>query len=203
MSATFNQHVTISSPFNVADLPTLCVWKNRLHRLNGEPEEDLGVFMDEHMTRQNVMTWAAYRDQELGGYFEAATGELSFLTDRSTAPVARVEMTFKREFFKHRPEKDNGASAGGQEVTGSALNLVLRELFEEYELVFFPMSKTNRPIAMLVMSVGAAKVGLVDETVNLFVLSRLEWERTNAAFIAAMEKVYPLQVGEDNTLRIS
>src|SRR4026207_1416623 len=112
MSAiAYNPHVSITSSFSVADLPTLFVWRARLRRWQGEREEELSVFMAEHLARENVETWAAYRDGELGGFFEAAPGELTFLSDGATAPVARVEMVFKREFFKRRPEEANGASA--------------------------------------------------------------------------------------------
>lgn len=188
-----NPHVTISSPFGVADLPTLCVWRNRLHRLNGEPEENLETFMEEHLNRQNVQTFAAYRDEELGGYFEAMSGELSFASDSSVAAVTKVEMVFKREFFRRRPEKLNGASAGGQEVTNPALNLVLRHLFDEgdYELVFFPVAASNRPIQSLVMSVGSASVGVVDDGVGLYLLSRKVWEQANSQFIAEYEQLNP------------
>jgi len=192
MSTAYNSHVTVSSPFGVADLPTLFVWRNRLHRWNGEPEEELGSFMDEHLARENVETWAAYRDGELGGYLEASPGELSFATDGSVAAVARVEMIFKREFFKRRPEEENGASAGGQHVTQPALNLVLRELFDgEFELVFFPLAAGNRPIQSLVQSVGAAKVGVVDDGISLWLLSREEWRLANASFVAEYERVNP------------
>jgi hypothetical protein len=197
MTIALNPHISIASPFGVADLPTLCVWRNRLHRMAGEAEEELDQFMDAHFARTDVLTWAAYRDEELGGYFEAATGELSFATDGSVAAVARIEMTFKREFFKRRPEAENGAGVGGQGTTQPALNLVLRELFDgDYDLVFFPLAKGNRPIAMLVMSVGAAAVGPVDGTMNLYVLSKAEWERTNAAFIAEWQASQPVLVPE-------
>lgn len=188
-----NPHVSISSPFGVADLPTLCVWRNRLHRLNGEPEENLEAFMEQHLGRTNVQTFAAYRDEELGGYFESVSGELSFPSDSSVANVAKVEMVFKREFFRRRPEKLNGASAGGQEVTNPALNLVLRRLFEEgdYELVFFPVATSNRPIQSLVMSVGSASVGVVDAGIGLYLLSRKVWEQANAQFIAEYEQLNP------------
>src|SRR4030095_1870197 len=107
----YNSHVSVTSPFGVADLPTLFVWRNRLHRWNGEAEEELNVFMDEHLERENVLTWAAYRDGDLGGYFEAAPGELAFMVDSSVAAVAKVEMVFKHEFFRYQSEKQNGASA--------------------------------------------------------------------------------------------
>lgn len=194
MSTALNPHVTISSPFGVADLPTLFVWRNRLHRWQGEAEEELDRFMAEHLAREQVMTFAAYRDGELGGYIESMPGELSFPSNTSVATVAKVEMVFKREFFKRRPE-ENGAGAGGQSVTQPALNLVLRELFDEdYELVFFPLTMSNRPIQSLVMSVGAAKVGTVEDDVSLYVLSRQEWQTTNAAFISEYERLYPAPI---------
>lgn len=195
---SLNPHISISSPFSVADLPTLCVWRNRLHRLNGEPEESLQEFMDEHLSREFVRTFAAYRDGELGGALEAVEGDLIF--QDSTADVCRVEMVFKREFFKARSENGNGQMVGGQDVTKPALNMVLRELFDEFELVFFPLAKINRPIQSLVASVGAANVGLVDDGVNLFVLSRAQWQSVNAGFIAEWEAAHPKGLDEINEL---
>lgn len=187
-NSQYNSHIAISSPFGVGDLPTLFCWRNRIHKLNGEPEENLDTFMEEHLGRDDVRTFAAYRDDELGGYFSAMPGEMTF-SDSSTAKIAKVEMVFKREFFKMRPEKENGAGVGGQRTTQPALNLVLRELFGEFELVFFPLAKVNRPIQSLVASVGAAGVGAVEGEgeSTLFVLSRPEWERVNAGFIAEWE----------------
>lgn len=200
MTASFNSHITISSPFGVGDLPTLCVWRNRLHRLNGEPEEDLDAFMEEHLGRDDVRTFAAYRDDELGGYFESTPGELRFDADMSSASVAKVKMCFKREFFKLRAENGDGTSAGGQQVTRPALNLVLRELFEEHELVIFVLFSKDRPIQSLVASVGAAPVGQIDvpEDMVLFVLSRPEWERVNAGFIAEYELAHPVKIDAES-----
>lgn len=191
MSAALNPHITISSPFSVADLPTLFVWKNRLHRLNGEPEEKLDAFMDEHLVRTGVKTFAAYRDGELGAYFEAIPGELTFPADESAASVSKVEMVFKRQFHERRPEQENGAGSG-RGTTKTALNLVLRELFEMNDLVFFPLRKADPAIHRLCLSVGALCIGLVDEGVSLFILSRLEWERVNAVFITEYEATYPV-----------
>ncbi len=193
-ASSYNPHITISSPFGVADLPTLFCWRNRIHKLVGEPEEDLFQFMEEQLAREGLRTFAAYRDGELGGYFEASPGDLHFLSDDSTAAVAKIEMIFKGDFFKQRPENGNGANPKGQQLTQPALNLVLRELVEEYELFFFPLSKQNRPIQSLVASVGAVRVGIVESTrsdMSLFVLSRPEWEITNAAFLAAYELEHP------------
>lgn len=196
MSASFNPHVSISSPFSVGDLPTLFVWRNRLHRLNGEPEENLDTFMEEHLSREFVRTFAAYRENELGGYLEAVEGDLVF--NDYAADVCRVEMVFKREFFKDRPENGSGI-VGGQKITRPALNLVLRELFKDFELVFFPLAKNNRPIQSLVGAVGAANVGAVEDNVTLFILSRMEWREKNAGFLTEYEAANPLKIDGEST----
>src|SRR4249920_2021242 len=96
MSASaLNPHVTITSPFGVADLPTLFCWRQRIRKADNEPAEDLDEFMEERFVREGVKTFAAYRDEELGGYFEAVPGELRFDAQAASAAVAKVEMCFK------------------------------------------------------------------------------------------------------------
>jgi hypothetical protein len=76
-------------------------------------------------------------------------------------------------------------------------------LFEEFEMIFFPIGKQNRPIQSLVSAVGAVSIGDGESEqgpLAIFVLSRAEWERVNVGFIAEYEAEAAVRDGMQRTL---
>ena len=70
--------ITISTPFPTEEIPTLFCWRQRLRNLAGEEPEDLDLFIEQHLAGETGQTFAAYRDGDIGGYFEAEKANALF-----------------------------------------------------------------------------------------------------------------------------
>lgn len=190
MSA-YNQTITIQSPFARGDLPSLFIWSKRIWQAiadDGQPDE-LDDWMEYQLARidsPSLHTWGIYGKGELGGYVEASDGMLGCPenTPLCQRQLAAIRMVFKRDLWGHHN-------------TMTALNLVLREVYEQAEIAFFPLLVTNPWNRDLVLALGASKLGTlstdgtIHATLDLYALSSTDWEARNIQFLKEYERVHP------------
>lgn len=135
MNPHYDPRIALVEPFPRLELPTLYVWTQKARRAVADDSvpRDLDEFMHWHMEREfvnEINTWAAYKDGELGGYFEATLDNKSLVEslDPTLRALAQVQCVFKRDVL------------WAIEHLAIAMNLVLQELFvkENTSLVCFP-----------------------------------------------------------------
>lgn len=178
-------HVIIESPFPRSSLPALFCWTERIRSSVADDSvpDEIEAWMrwqEARMTRSNVATWGMYRDGDIGGYFEIVEHETG--ASAALEYFAIASCIFRREMWG----RENGSH--------EALNLCLQEVFVDVTTtIFFPVYKHNESMQRLLWSAGAANVGLiaprmldgVEKATEMFALTRWEWEKKNAAWIAA------------------
>lgn len=191
MSNEYNPHVTLVSPFTPMELPTLAVWMKNLRSVVADDSvpmeaEDFVRWQQQREMEYELTTWAAYRYEELGAYFEALWMRQHDYESGHITPAlltsAQVRFVFKKDVMW-----------GHGRYT--ALNLVLREVFETASTVFFPLYKHNRTVQELLSNIGASNIGAVAprlldgnpvESV-LWAITREEWRKVNDRFLLAVE----------------
>jgi hypothetical protein len=83
----------------------------------------------------------------------------------------------------------------GDRARPTALNLVLRKVFNVVPMAFFPVYKHNRSIQELLAGIGASNIGLVAPRLQsgnpvesvMWAVSREEWEKCNVGFLRTYE----------------
>ena len=126
----------------------------------------------EQQYHSQAETWGCYKDGRLGGYIEAERSD--FRCNGWHPQTATLKVVSKREFW-------------GYANTGTAINLVLKELFDSgVELAMFKLFRRNKAIREIVSRVGFTDVGSIETEqtqggspvdVHLYLMTRSEWQR--------------------------
>ncbi len=201
MSNDFNPNVTLTAPFPRLELPTLHTWTERIWTAVGDDTQprDLSQWMNWQIEResQGLATWAAYKYEELGGYFEASEVNFDNLDDfdPTLRSIAQVKFVLKKDVL------------WGRQNRATALNRVLADVFANgCQMCFFPVFQHNRSIQELFKEVGAGYLGLVTPRTQdgnpvpsvMWAVAEPEWRRANFGFLAALDGETAIRVRRES-----
>lgn len=177
-------HIRVAAPFPNLELPALFCWSERIKASIWDDTipNTLDEWMDTMLDRlasPNVLTFGLYKDDRLGGYFEAVAsmGSDGREIEDALKYIAQAQVIFKKEFW-------------GLRYTRPAVNLALAEVFKTgIETVFFPVFAHNRPLRELFWKVGARALGSINPRLQngspieteMYALTATEWRKENAA----------------------
>ena len=190
MRNVFDPSITVTSPFPLAEYPTLFHWTQRARHSVADDTvpNELSEWMEWQQERAHHLdTWAIWGNNEIIGYVDC-TGQTQ---DEPLLVVFHLSVIFKRDLWSVRN-------------VCVALNLVLKDVFvcdEDQrgypDIVVVRVIARNESMRHILTNIGFVNIGKLEDVkqgenlakVDIYGITNLEWQKTNKVFIAESQAV--------------